>query len=70
MARSRSISSINTELEKFEAELTRAQQRVDSISEKILTLQKQKQEYETRQIMEAYRKSRKSFQELMTFLDV
>lgn len=70
MARSRSISSINTELEKLEAELTRAQQRVDSISEKILTLQKQKQEYETRQIMEAYRKSRKSFQELMTFLDV
>jgi len=70
MARSRSISSINTELEKLEAELTRAQQRVDSISEKILMLQKQKQEYETRQIMEAYRKSRKSFQELMTFLDV
>ena len=70
MARSRSISSINTELEKLEAELTRAQQRVDSISEKILTLQKQKQEYKTRQIMEAYRKSRKSFQELMTFLDV
>ena len=70
MARSRSISSINTELEKLEAELTRAQQRVDSISEKILTLQKQKQEYETRQVMEAYRKSRKSFQELMTFLDV
>lgn len=70
MARSRSISSINTELEKLEAELIRAQQRVDSISEKILMLQKQKQEYETRQIMEAYRKSRKSFQELMTFLDV
>ena len=70
MARSRSITSINSELEKLQAELARAQLRVDTISEKILTLQKQKQEYETHQIMEAYRKSGKSFQGLMTFLDI
>ena len=40
------------------------------ISAKLLKLQKQKQEYEARQIMEAYKKSGKSLQELMTFLDV
>ena len=36
----------------------------------MLKLQKQKQEHEARQIMEAYKKSGKSLQELMTFLDV
>ena len=44
--------------------------KVESISEKLLKAQKQKQEYEARQIIEAYRKSGKSLQELMTFLDV
>lgn len=70
MARTRSISSIEAEIVKLEAELNKAQEKVDVISAKLLTLQKQKQEYEARQIMEAYKKSGKSLQELMTFLDV
>ncbi len=70
MARMKSISSIEAEIEKLEAELDKAQKRVDAISAKLLKAQKQKQEYETRQIIEAYRKSGKSLQELMTFLDV
>jgi septal ring factor EnvC (AmiA/AmiB activator) len=70
MARTRSISSIEAEIVKLEAELNKAQEKVDVISAKLLTLQKQKQEYEARQIMEAYQKSGKSLQELMTFLDV
>lgn len=44
--------------------------KVDAISSRLLKLQKQKQEYEARQIMEAYKKSGKTMQELMTFLDV
>ena len=70
MARTRSISSIEAEIAKLEAELNKAQEKVDIISAKLLKLQKQKQEHEARQIMEAYKKSGKSLQELMTFLDV
>ena len=70
MARMRSISSIEADIIKTEAELTKAQEKVDAISAKLLELQKQKREYEARQIMDAYMKSGKSFQELMNFLDV
>lgn len=70
MARMKSISSIETEITTLEADLEKAQKKVESISEKLLKAQKQKQEYEARQIIEAYRKSGKSLQELMTFLDV
>ena len=70
MARTRSISSIEAEIAKAEAELNKAQKKVDAISAKLLKLQKQKQEYEAKQIMDAYKKSGKSLQELMTFLDV
>ena len=70
MARTKSISSIEAEVTKLEAELDKAQKRVEIISAKLLKAQKQKQEYEARQILEAYRKSGKSLQELMTFLNV
>lgn len=70
MARTRSISSIEAEIAKLESELTKAQEKADAISDNLLKLQKQKQEYEARQIMEAYQKSGKSLQELMTFLNV
>ena len=70
MARTKSISSIEAEIIKLEAELAKAQKKVDDISGRLLSLQKQKQDYEVRQIMEAYQKSGKSLQELMTFLNV
>ena len=70
LERMKSISSIEAEVAKLEAELDKAQKRVEVISAKLLKAQKQRQEYEARQILEAYRKSRRSFQELITFLDV
>ena len=70
MARTRSISSIETEIEKTELELQKAQEKADAIASKLLELQKQKQEYEMNLIMKAYRKSGKSLQEVMNFLDV
>ncbi len=70
MARMKSISTIETELKKAEATLKRAQEKVDLLSDKVLELQKQKQEYETRRIIDAYKKSGKSLEELLTFLDV
>ena len=70
MARTKTISAIEEEIEKLEDALSKAQKKVDTISAKLLKAQQQKQEYESRQIMEAFRKSGKSFQEIMTFLDV
>ena len=70
MARMKSISTIETELKKAEADLKKAQEKVELLSDRVLELQKQKQEYETRQIIDAYKKSSKSLEELLTFLDV
>ena len=66
MARTRSISSIETEITKVSAELQKAQEKVDDLTQRLLELQEQKQSIETKQIMYAFRKSGKSMQELMT----
>ena len=70
MARTRSISSIETEISKVTSELQKAQEKVDELSQKLLEFQETKQSIEAKQIMDAFRKSGKSVQELMTFLDV
>jgi len=70
MARMRSITSIETEISKVESDLAKAQEKVDSLSARLLELQRTKQEIEAKQVMDAFRKSGKSMQELMTFLDV
>ena len=70
MARTRSLASIETEITKVSAELQKAQEKVDDLTQRLLELQEQKQSIETKQIMYAFRKSGKSMQELMTFLDV
>ena len=70
MARMKTISSIETELAKAEADLAKAQERVDKLAANVLSLQKKKQDYEARQIMDAYKTSGKTFDELMTFLSI
>lgn len=70
MARMRSISSIETEISKVEEELIKAQEKCDVLSDRLLELQKLKQDYEAKQVMDAFRKSGKSLQELLTFLEV
>lgn len=70
MARMRSISSIETEISKVESDLAKAQEKVDSLSPRLFEFQKTKQEIEAKKVMEAFRKSGKSMQELMTFLEV
>ena len=68
MARTRSLSS--TEISKVTAELQKAQEKVDELTQRLLELQEQKQSIEVKQIMDAFRRSGKSMQELLTFLDV
>ena len=70
MARTRSMTSINSQIVKLEEELSRLQAKQEAVTQKLLKLQKEKQEHETKQVMEAYRKSGKSLDELMTFLNV
>ena len=70
MARTKSISTIENELRKAEADLKKAQEKVDTLSDRVLELQQQKQEYETRQIIDAYKRSGKTLDELLTFLNV
>ena len=70
MARTKSISAIEAELKKAEDDLKKAQEKVDILSDRVLNLQQQKQEYESRQIIDAYKKSGKTLDELLTFLDV
>ena len=70
MARTRSITSIEAEISKVSSELKQAQEKADALSQRLLELQKMREAYESKQVMEAFRKSGKSLQELLTFLDV
>ena len=70
MARMKSISSIEAEITKVEAELAKAQEKYDSLAARLQELNQLKRDYEARQVMEAFRKSGKTLQELMTFLEV
>lgn len=70
MARTKSISVIETELKKAEEDLKKAQEKVDILSNRVLKLQQQKQEYESKRIIDAYKRSGKTLDELLTFLDV
>lgn len=70
MARTKSINSIETEITKITSELRKLQEKQDALSDRLLELQKQKKDYEAKQVMEAFQKSGRSLQELMTFLDV
>ena len=70
MARTKSTTSIEAEIIKINGDLAKLQIKQEALSDRLLELQKQKQEYEFKQVMDAFRKSGKSLQELMTFLDV
>lgn len=69
MARTRSISSIDSEIQKIEAELIKVCNKQENLESTLLELQKQKQEIESKQVMDAFRKSGKSMRELMIFLE-
>lgn len=70
MARTRSITLIEAEISKVSSELKQAQEKADALSQRLLELQQMREAYESKQVMEAFRKSGKSLQELLTFLDV
>ena len=69
MARTRSIDSIDAEIQQVESELEKLRTKQESLEDKLLELQKAKQEIEAKQIMDAFRKSGKSMHELLVFLE-
>ena len=68
MARMKSITTIENEIAKTQSEMTKTQQKLDALADKMLALQKEKQDYEARQIIDAYKRSDKTLHEMMIFL--
>lgn len=68
MARKRSAESIEAEITKIQSEMSKVQERYNKLAEKLEALQEQKRRMQADEIMEAYLKSGKSYEEIMTFL--
>ena len=64
MERKKSTESIDSEISKIKSDMARLQDRYDKLAEKLKVLQEQKWQQE----MEAYRRSGKKLDEIMTFL--
>jgi septal ring factor EnvC (AmiA/AmiB activator) len=68
MARMKSITTIENEIAKIQSELTKLHQKEDALADRLLALQKEKQDYEAKQILDAYKRSGKTLHEMMIFL--
>ena len=68
MERKQTIDKIETSLSKAKSDRSRLQSGYDKLAEKLEELQEQKRRIEADTIMEAYLKSGKNFDEIMTFL--
>lgn len=66
MARKKSTESIDAEISKVKSDMSRLQDRYDKLAEKLKDLQEQKRRIEADAIMDAYLKSGKSLDEIMT----
>ena len=62
------IEAIENEISKVKSDMSKLQNRYNKLAEKLEDLQKQKRRIEADTIMEAYLKSGKNFDEIMTFL--
>lgn len=69
MARKKSTEAIEAEINKTKSDMSRLQDRYDKLADKLKELQEQKRRIEADAIMDAYLKSGKSYDEIMTFLN-
>ncbi len=70
MARKKSITSIDSQITKAQDDLVKAKAKYDTTAQKLEELLEKKKEYQAREIMDAFIKSGKSYQEIMNFLSV
>lgn len=68
MARKKSTDTIDAEIKKEKSDMSKLQDRYDKLADKLKELQDQKCQIEADAIMDAYLKSGKSLDEIMTFL--
>lgn len=68
MARKRSAETIDVEIARVMADMSKFQNRYDKLADKRKDLQGEKHRREADAIMDAYLKSGKSLEEVMTFL--
>ncbi len=69
MARNKTISSIDSETAKTQEMLAKVKTRYDSLAKELKTLMDMKREMQSKEIMDAFIKSGKSYSEIMNFLD-
>jgi ABC-type phosphate transport system auxiliary subunit len=68
MARKKSADTLDAEIAKVKSDMSKLQDRYDKLAEKLKGLQEQKRRIEADAIMDAYLKSGKTLDEIMTFL--
>ena len=68
MARKKSADILDAEIAKVKSDMSKLQDRYDRLAEKLKDLQEQKRRIEADAIMDAYLKSGKTLDEIMTFL--
>jgi phage shock protein A len=68
MARMKSITSIDAGISKVEKEIQQTKARYDKLTGELEKLQNEKRDYEAKTIMDAFIRSGKSLDEVMTFL--
>jgi predicted nucleic acid-binding Zn-ribbon protein len=68
MARKKSADTLDAEIAKVKSDMSKLQDRYDKLAEKLKDLQEQKRRIEADAIMDAYLKSGKTLDEIMTFL--
>ena len=67
MARKKSTETIDTEIIKVKTAMSKLQDRYDKLADQLKNLEEQKNQAEAAAIMDAYLKSGKSFDEILTF---
>ena len=68
MARKKSADTLDAEIAKVKSDMSKLQDRYDKLAEKLKDLQEQRRRIEADAIMDAYLKSGKTLDEIMTFL--
>ena len=68
MARKKSTETLDVEITKIKSDMSKRQDRYNKLADKLKDLEDQKRRIEADAIMDAYLKSGRSFDEIMTFL--
>ena len=68
MARKKSADTLDAEIAKVKSDMSKLQDGYDKLAKKLKDLQEQKRRIEADAIMDAYLKSGKTLDEIMTFL--